>query len=158
MMDRINGQIVVGVDGSAESRTALAYALHDAARRGVGVEVVSAFDPVPSWAYGYGLPASAETPAELREAVLKETQQLVEEVVAGLGAAAGSVPTHVEALVGNAAQVLTDRAQGAAELVVGHRGRGGFARLMLGSVALHCVQHAACSVVVVRAQPEPHTE
>lgn len=91
----------------------------------------------------------------MREAFLKETQQLVDAVVADVGPPAGSVPTTVAAVAGHPAQVLVDAAEGADALVIGHRGHGGFPGLALGSVALQCVQHATCPVVVVRAQPLP---
>jgi nucleotide-binding universal stress UspA family protein len=50
---------------------------------------------------------------------------------------------------GHAAQVLPEAATGAQMLVVGSRGHGTFAGIMLGSVSQHCVQHAPCPVVVV---------
>jgi nucleotide-binding universal stress UspA family protein len=52
---------------------------------------------------------------------------------------------------GNPAQVLLDAARGADLLVVGSRGHGGFAEALLGSVSQHCVHHARCPVVVIRA-------
>jgi nucleotide-binding universal stress UspA family protein len=51
---------------------------------------------------------------------------------------------------GSPARTLLDEARGADLLVVGSRGRGGFAGLLLGSVSQHCVHHAPCPVVVVR--------
>jgi nucleotide-binding universal stress UspA family protein len=46
--------------------------------------------------------------------------------------------------------VLIDESRGQSLLVVGHRGHGGFTEMLTGSVAIHCVSHAACPVVVVR--------
>jgi nucleotide-binding universal stress UspA family protein len=51
---------------------------------------------------------------------------------------------------GNPGGVLVDRSRDADLLVVGSRGKGGFAGLLLGSVSEKCVRHAACTVVVVR--------
>jgi nucleotide-binding universal stress UspA family protein len=61
------------------------------------------------------------------------------------------VQIRTEVRYGAPAGVLVDVSHEASLLVVGSRGRGGFAGLLLGSVAQHCVQHAACPVVVVRA-------
>jgi hypothetical protein len=55
-------------------------------------------------------------------------------------------------LEGHPAPVLIDQAKGADLLVVGHRGRGGFASALLGSVGLHCVLHGECPVTVVRPE------
>jgi len=54
-------------------------------------------------------------------------------------------------VMGQAAPVLIDASHGAALLVVGSRGRGGFAGLLLGSTSQHVIARAACPVVVVRA-------
>ena len=51
-----------------------------------------------------------------------------------------------------AAQVLVDEADGADLLVVGSRGHGGFAGLLLGSVSQQCAHHAPCPVVIIRAE------
>jgi len=65
------------------------------------------------------------------------------------------VPVEILALPGAPARVLIEQSQGAALLVVGHRGRGGFKSAMLGSVGMQCVLHATCPVTVVRPQQEP---
>jgi len=50
--------------------------------------------------------------------------------------------------------VLIDKSAEVDVLVLGHRGRGGFASMLLGSVGLQCVQHARCPVIVVRPRGE----
>jgi nucleotide-binding universal stress UspA family protein len=68
-----------------------------------------------------------------------------------------SVPVELHEVSGSPAKVLIEQARGADLLVVGHRGRGGFASALLGSVGLHCVLHAQCPVTVVR-QPAQRPE
>ena len=68
---------------------------------------------------------------------------------------AGAVDAQVLAVQGAAAQVLVDAAGGAELLVVGSRGRGAVRSALLGSVALHCVTHAPCPVLVVHGQQRP---
>ncbi|MEO6880534.1 MAG: universal stress protein [Mycobacteriaceae bacterium] len=142
--------VVVGVDGSAESKAAVAYALRNAAARGDSVRAVTAVPEPEMWATGYGvvmLPPVDELLPEAR----KTAQGVVDAVVAELGEAASGVSVTVDALAGTPAQVLLDAAAEATELVVGHRGRGGVRSALLGSVGLSCVLHAPCPVTVVRA-------
>jgi nucleotide-binding universal stress UspA family protein len=145
--------VVVGVDGSPESGVALRFALEDAARRGASVRVVSVYVPPEYWAAAYGLsalPVTEEVVAQ-HEAVAREA---VDAVVADDPALA-DVPVEVLALPGPPARALIEQARGAELLVLGHRGRGGFASAVLGSVGLHCVLHAACPVTIVRPEYEP---
>jgi nucleotide-binding universal stress UspA family protein len=62
----------------------------------------------------------------------------------------GGPTSRVEAVEGPAGDVLVRAAEGAELLVVGGRGRGALRGMLLGSVALHCVLHAPCPVLVLR--------
>jgi nucleotide-binding universal stress UspA family protein len=152
--------VVVGVDGSTASQAALRFALVDAARRGVGVRVVSAFVPPEYWAVSYGL-SSLPTLDELAGDCEQVGRDAVAAVVA-LEPELGEVPVELVALPGPAAKALIEQARDADLLVLGHRGRGGFKSAVLGSVGLHCVLHATCPVTIVRpekvAAPEPVEE
>ena len=55
---------------------------------------------------------------------------------------------------GTPGAALVDESHNADLLVVGSRGHGGFASLLLGSVSQQCAHHAACPVVIVRSKPE----
>lgn len=135
-------RIVVGVDGSASSKEALRWAAAEAQRSGAVLEVVMAWDNPyrDMW-----LPS--DPPGTDRLALVKRTvNDLVDEVL-------GSPPpitVATAAAEGPPAQVLVRAAHGAELLVVGSRGHGGFAGVLIGSVSLHCVSHAPCPVVVVR--------
>jgi nucleotide-binding universal stress UspA family protein len=140
------GRIVVGVDGSETSRQALAWAVDEAARRDATVEAVHAWH-LP-YAEGFAFTSSAFDPT-LYESAARDV--LTADIAAVEGAAAVVEPVVVH---GAAAPMLLERAAGADLLVVGTRGRGGFAGLLLGSVSHQLVQHAPCPVVVVPAAPE----
>jgi nucleotide-binding universal stress UspA family protein len=140
--------VVVGVDGTAESQAALAYALEDAARRDAALRVVTVFPPLDYWAGAGGISMSS-TIAEVQAQVRDHARQMVDRVVADAVRSA-AVPVEVESVAGDPAAVLVEQSRDAALLVIGHRGRGRFASAVLGSVGLGCVLHAECPVVVVR--------
>lgn len=153
--------IVVGVDGSAESRNALSWAIEEAAVRDARVEAVYAYDHTPAWyAYGYGGAGDdpdrvAQREARLQERATREdasAQQRAEALVRSTVDAVATDPAVPVVPVAVAdrrpAHALIERSRDALLLVVGSRGRGGFAGLVLGSVSQQCAQHAACPVVI----------
>jgi nucleotide-binding universal stress UspA family protein len=147
-----SARILVGVDGSEGSRTALAAAVEEAARTGAAVEAVVTYAAADFWTDLTSV--VVPTADEIRSSLLEHTQQLVDEVLTQLPdrpeAAAPTVRTTV--VEGTAGEVLVHRARSADLLVVGSRGRGAFRGLLLGSVALHCAMHAPCPVMVVHPQ------
>ena len=146
------GVIVCGIDGSSGSRRALQEAIRTAARRGDRVRAVAVYEPLEMWsAWGYGAAAAIPMPDSeaLREDELAAARTMVSEVLEETGSAP---EVTVEVQPGRPAEVLVDVSRDADELVVGHRGRGGFGSAMLGSVGLGCVLRASCPVTVV---PEP---
>jgi nucleotide-binding universal stress UspA family protein len=144
--DDVTGRIVVGVDGSGGSKVALRWAMSQARLTGSTVEAVAAWQEPAQYGYGYGWPPAAyegesiaTITAKVLDATIAEVSALTEQPVAVLA----------RVVEGHAAQVLAEAATGARLLVVGSRGHGTFAGIMLGSVSQHCVQHAPCPVVVV---------
>ncbi|MEU1486553.1 universal stress protein [Streptomyces sp. NPDC005752] len=137
-------RVVVGVDGSVPSQEALRWAADHAQLTGAVVEAVCAWD-TPS-EIGWAGPAT-EAGFDLERARLRFAE--------GIRAVFGDVqPAEVREMLvqGDPSEVLVKASEGAELLVVGNRGRGGFARAMLGSVSQRCAQHARCPVVVVRAK------
>jgi nucleotide-binding universal stress UspA family protein len=140
--------VVVGVDGSEGSRAAVGYALDDAARRGARVRVITVFEEPQYWAVAYGM--SAPAPLDQVTAGMEKAAQHVVDEVRAERAERSDVPADVEAQIGSPAAVLVDQARDADLLVLGHRGHGGFASTVLGSVGLRCVLHASGPVTIVR--------
>ena len=141
--------VLVGVDGSPQSGAALRYAVAEANRRGARLRVVSTYFPEYS-VHGRTEPLSASEPA-IEVDVEAQTRRMVEEALAG---DAAGPPVEIVTAAGPAAGVLVDMSKEADVLVVGHRGRGGFASMLLGSVGLQSVLHAHCPVIVVRPTGE----
>ncbi|AYN38109.1 universal stress protein [Streptomyces dangxiongensis] len=143
MDEEVSRKVVVGVDGSQCSYEALRWAVRYAGVIGGTVDAVAVWE-LPGL-YGWSGPA-----VDMDVDEDETRQQMRKELTEVLGAdAAGSVRAHV--VHGNPADVLLRAAQGAEALVVGSRGRGGFARALLGSVSQHVSQHAGCPVVIVRS-------
>ncbi|CAL9641775.1 universal stress protein [Streptomyces althioticus] len=139
-------RIVVGVDGSPSSLEALRWAARQAALTGGSVLALTSWDyPQYHGALGWLPPSSGDEEA-LEARAREDLTRCVEETLG----AHPSVGVLEEVRYGTPASVLLRAARDASLLVVGSRGLGGFAGLLLGSVAQHCVQHAACPVVVVR--------
>jgi nucleotide-binding universal stress UspA family protein len=142
------GMIVVGVDQSAGANAALRFALGEARLRQATLRVVHA------WQFGYigatglegWLPAAGGDIEDFRHGAEAALDQTLTEG----GAHTDGVTIERRVEQGQAATVLIEESQGADLLVVGSRGHGGFAQLLLGSVSQQCAQHASCPVVVVR--------
>lgn len=134
--------VVVGVDGSPDSVRALRWAHDYAEQIGAPLRVVTAYTQPPNYGglYGMGALTDPDRMAEDARRVLTDT------VHEALGSGS-TVAAHTEE--GHPARVLVTAAEGAAMLVVGSRGHGGFVGLMLGSVSQYCVTHATCPVVVL---------
>lgn len=158
-MAHASQRIVVGMDGSPGGHAAMMFALRDAERRGAALEVVTAYDTAETLTAlsGSSSASISSFTDDVAESVLKETTRLVEDLCAEVSTEPSAhLPTvTVTAAGGSAAAVLLAASRGADLLVVGSRGRGGFASMVLGSVGLQCVLHAACPVTVVPAPQTP---
>jgi nucleotide-binding universal stress UspA family protein len=80
----------------------------------------------------------------------RDARDVLEKLVADLEPREPAVDVRISISKGSPAKVLIDMSQGADLMVVGSRGHGGFAGMLLGSVSQHVVAHAACPVVVLR--------
>jgi nucleotide-binding universal stress UspA family protein len=137
-------RIVVGVDGSEQSKTAFRWALEEARLRGATVQAVYA------WAIRFAGGMGVVVPQPTVEEEAEQGERMLDAVIAEVGA--GDVDVERVAVEGGPARVLVETARGADLLVVGSRGHGGFAGLLLGSVSQQCATHAPCPVVIVRSR------
>lgn len=138
-------RVVVGVDGSPDSVTAVALAAEEADRAGADLHVVHAWEePVAFTGLGYrGEGAYSDRLAQEEEVVLAEA-------TAGLGDRFPDLRVVRHLVHGRPAEVLRREADGALLLVVGSRGRQGVARMLLGSVSHAVLLDAPCPVLVAR--------
>lgn len=134
------GQVVLGYDGSAAANRAAAFAFRHADAVGCGVVVVTV-DPARTEPESREVDPSAALPGS-------DTGAFASPVIV-TAEAFPNVPVSFVAGIGRPAEVLIAEAQGAELLVVGSRGSGGFAKLVMGSVSQKVVAHASCPVAIL---------
>ena|SRR5215475_616745 len=143
--------ILVGVDGSDDSRRALAWAIREAAKHHVPLTVMTVHpDPVrPATGIYWGVHAAPDDSRNL-EVARASVQQFVDQVADEIGETVPDIT--VSAVTGDPAAELIKASADADLLVVGSRGFGEFARLLMGSVSSKVVHHAAGPVAVIRGK------
>ena len=143
----VKDAVVLGYDGTPRSDAALEWAARYAMTHGRPLLI----------AYAAGVPTAYDSFSgiqENREDLRVLGQQVLDAAVARIHELAPGLTVHTHVALGNAHQVLLELAEGAHLLVVGSRGRGSFASLLLGSVSVDLSSHAPCPVVVVRPQKD----
>lgn len=141
--------VLVGFDGSAGAFRALEAGCDQASHLGTSVSVVTAWTTAVEttspayWALSYPQRSPAEVALEEAERVLERGRSWA--------ASRRDVDVAFDLAEGRPAQVLVRRSRHAGLLVVGTRGRGGFASLVLGSTSRPVVQRAECPVLVTRS-------
>ncbi len=139
--------IVVGVDGSECARAALEYAAREAGLRGARLRVICAWE-IPPVVYAGGFAPALDQPT--LDGFSDGAETVVREAVAAARGLQSAVECDGKAVQGQPAEVLLEESRDADLIVVGNRGHGGFASLLLGSVSHQVVHHASCPVTVVR--------
>jgi nucleotide-binding universal stress UspA family protein len=138
--------IVVGIDGSHPSTRALEWALKEAALQHAPLTVLTVHSvPASPWS---GNPVLMGGDSEDREKMLHAAEDLTHKVTEKLGESRPDSVT-VRAVSGFPAKELIAASRDAELVVVGSRGSGGFAKLMMGSISSQVVEHAHSPVVVV---------
>jgi nucleotide-binding universal stress UspA family protein len=134
------GTIVVGIDDSTEAKAALRFALEEARFRQARLLAIHAIDSFGSY------PSLAVDVSTVHRAA----EDLLENVTGEVIGERGDVEIERRVVDGAPGAVLVAESRSADLLIVGSRGHGGFAGLLLGSVSQQCAHHAECPVVIVR--------
>jgi nucleotide-binding universal stress UspA family protein len=139
------GAVVVGVDGSDSANAALHWALAEARLRMAPLRIVH------TWRSSYvgGSDGFTNTLGVDIGDLYRAAEELLEKVIGEVVGEVNDVEIERKVVQGSAAEVLIGAVAAGDLLVVGSRGHGGFAGLLLGSVSQQCVHHAPCTVVVV---------
>jgi nucleotide-binding universal stress UspA family protein len=136
--------IVVGIDGSDCSLDALDFAAEEAALRGVPLRIVCAWD-LPDVGY-----AVSAYPKGFLEIIQEEAEAIVAKGRARAAELRPTLTIKTKVVRGHPGAVIVKEAKDEALVVVGNRGRGGVASVLLGSVSHHVVHLAQCPVTIVR--------
>ena len=134
--------VVVGVDGSSNSKAALAWAARYAATSRLPLRVIAVWHAPTSYGWTVPLPVNWDPEADTKHFLDTEVKEV-------LGSELPSGVT-LSVLEGPPGRVLTEASQHASAVVVGTRGRGQVTGMLLGSVSEFVTTHAHCPVVVVR--------
>ncbi|GAB3142702.1 universal stress protein [Micromonospora sonneratiae] len=149
-MNNANSAVVVGVDGSDIALGAVRVAASEATRRGRSLHIVHAF-VWPMLRVPVGPPPGGPAEGGLRN----QAERVLADAVAEANAAQPGLEVSAEIVEGQPAAVLLGQAHDAALLVIGDRGLGGFAGLLVGSVAIQVAEYATCPVLVIRGEQRP---
>lgn len=137
--------VVVGIDGSPSALRAVRWAATEAARRRVGLRVVTAFAWTADHVVGH-----AGLGERYRDQMLEVARYEVAAAAEAANAAEPDLDVMPQVEVGAPIGVLGTEARRAQLVVLGDRGLGGLTGVLVGSVAVALAAHAACPVVVVR--------
>ncbi len=137
--------MIVGVDGSDSSLDALRWAVDYGRATGAVVQAIR------TWHYPWAMQTA---PAQTDQSVFKQIQGELDDAIARANIDTSGVTLEPVVKEGHASLVLVNESASADLLVVGSRGRGEFAGMLLGSVSQHCAHGAHCPVVIVRNEHE----
>jgi nucleotide-binding universal stress UspA family protein len=138
--------IVAAIDGSAEALRAVGWAVGEAVLRDAPLRIVSGVELPPRMTPR----KDAHGPSTVAEVVTAERDHDLTAAAERATAIAPDLKVSTIGLSGSVAQAVADSGADASMLVVGSRGVGAFAAMILGSVSRYAATHAACPVVVVR--------
>ncbi|MEV8094691.1 universal stress protein [Kitasatospora sp. NPDC085879] len=147
MNSRSPAGVVVGVDGSAHAAAAAEWAAREAARRDCPLHLVHAVNTGT-------VTLSPRTSSAVTDLILQDAEATLDDSLGKIRASHPALRVTGDVVPRDAAEAVLTAAEHAELAVVGTRGHGGFASLLLGSVSLRVAAHSVCPVVVVRGTEE----
>jgi nucleotide-binding universal stress UspA family protein len=148
-MSTITRAVVVGLDRSDQGRAAVEYAAARAMRRHLPLRLVHAFEPSQ-----YAVRSTVGWTPDLHGVLRNSAQRLVDETTEVLAMVYPDLELQTRLEPGSAVEILVEESEHADTVVVGSRGSGGFADLIIGSTTLHVASQARCPVVAVPSPPD----
>lgn len=136
--------VVVGVDRSDTGLAAVQYGADLASRRKLPLRVMHAFEPSQ-----YAVHAVVQGPLNVEAVLRKSAQRLLDDTLEVLSAVYPDLEVQALLEEGSETEMLLRESEHADSIVLGSRGVGGFADLVIGSTTLHVVSHARCPVIAV---------
>ena len=140
--------VLVGTDGSPNAAAALRWALEYARNTQSDLRVMHV------WHYPYAASEAGAMMAPTQLVFEENARAALDEALTGLDTSGVVVEKRIRA--GSPSAVLLEESKNADTLVVGARGHGGFAGLVLGSTATHCARHAQIPTVVIPRRSGAH--
>jgi nucleotide-binding universal stress UspA family protein len=148
-MSTITRAVVVGLDRSDQGRAAVEYAAARAVRHHRPLRVVHAFEPSQ-----YAVRATIGWTPDMHDVLRNSAQRLVDETTEVLAMVYPDLELQTRLEPGSAVEMLVEESEHADAVVVGSRGSGGFADLIIGSTTLHVASQARCPVIAVPSPPD----
>jgi len=142
--------VVIGMDRSDLGRAAVEYAAEMASRRNAPLRLVHALAPA-NWAVRPGVGWDSD----IKTMMSRSAQHMIDDTVEVLGVVYPALEVSYLLEWGDPVDMLLDQSRAAHTVVLGSRGAGGFADLVVGSTTLHVAAHASCPVIAV---PDPSDE
>jgi nucleotide-binding universal stress UspA family protein len=140
--------VIVGLDRSDPGRAAVEYAADLANRRHLPLRLLCAYEPTQ-----YAVSPAVGWTTDVEGVLRNSAQRLVDDTVEVLGIRYPDLEITAAVHAGSATEMLIEASRDAHTLVLGSRGSGGFADLVIGSTTLHVASHAACPVIAVPGLP-----
>lgn len=140
--------VVVGLDRSDPGRAAVEYAADLADRRHLELHLLYAFEPAQ-----YAVSPTIGWVPKIESVLRNSAQRVVDDTAEVLALLYPDLEVTSSVAAGSATEMLIEASQTAHTVVLGSRGSGGFADLVIGSTTLHVASHAACPVIAVPGLP-----